>query len=159
MRKDRSGFTLATLPLITFDRCALETRRYLAACASVMTEVCGIGRIIAFTRRLGRRLDGVLWQDDRTTEVPGVVCGVTSFINDFGITESNLLFLKRVCFRQEGLTDSASPRPVSVPAHENWPGDRRPAACRPAIRLVTVYSERLKGQVPFFSVQCGRGKN
>lgn len=46
MRNDRTGFTPGTLPLITFDRCALETRRYKAACASVMTEVCGFGRIM-----------------------------------------------------------------------------------------------------------------
>jgi hypothetical protein len=46
MRNDRTGLTPGTLPLITFDRCALETRRYKAACASVMTEVCGFGRIM-----------------------------------------------------------------------------------------------------------------
>jgi len=46
MRNDRTGFTPGTLPLITFDKCALETRRYKAACASVMTEVCGFGRIM-----------------------------------------------------------------------------------------------------------------
>jgi len=46
MRNDRTGLTPGTLPLITFERCALETRRYKAACASVMTEVCGFGRIM-----------------------------------------------------------------------------------------------------------------
>ena len=47
IRKDRTGFTPGTLPLITFDRCAFETRRYKAACESVMTEVVEFGRIIS----------------------------------------------------------------------------------------------------------------
>lgn len=54
MRKERTGFTPGTLPLITFDRCAFETRRYKAACASVMTEVVEFGRIMIFTRMSGR---------------------------------------------------------------------------------------------------------
>src|SRR5579885_1798823 len=41
-RKTRGGRTPGALPLITFERCALETRRYSAASSSVMIGSAGV---------------------------------------------------------------------------------------------------------------------